>query len=191
MGRIMEVSDAAAGKQTVYQKYALAADDAGKLGLLAQAQILVLGASRSGKSQVCFSLADKRVFAANVPVTYTKGELDPLGPTCERLIQNRTAFVVGIYCDPKVLLERRLATRRGRNGMGDLASIVHECQLTQQFYNQNGIWSVDSSKHTTAELAEDIFSRYRMIHGARSHGRRARPDQKRPQIMAYADDRAI
>ena len=79
--------------------YVLSHDDGQAQGGIAEADVILVGVSRSSKTPTCFYLANRGIMAANVPLVPALGEPDALAnPHCP---------VIGLSIDAEVLIDIR------------------------------------------------------------------------------------
>ena len=79
--------------------YVLAHDDGQSAAGLAEADVILVGVSRSSKTPTCFYLANRGIKAANIPLV--PGTPDPPG------LVNPKCPVIGLTIDPQALIEIR------------------------------------------------------------------------------------
>ena len=85
--------------------YALAHDDGHSPTSLREADIVLVGVSRTSKTPTCFYLANRGLKAANVPVV-------PGSPLPSELAAPKGALVVGLTCHPEQLIDIRRSRMR-------------------------------------------------------------------------------
>lgn len=132
--------------------YALSNDDGMRLNKFDQADIIMVGVSRSGKTPTCLYLAlHFGMRAANYPITeedFEKGDLPE-----ELLAQKHKIFALDI--EP----ERLAAIRELRRPNSDYASLrrcYKEIQMAQDMFHRHGMTVLDSTTHSIEELASLI-----------------------------------
>lgn len=132
--------------------YALNNDDGMSLNKFDQADIILIGVSRSGKTPTCLYLAlHFCIRAANYPITeedFENGELPD-----ELLAHKHKIFALTI--DP----ERLAAIRELRRPNSDYASLrrcYREVQMAQDMFHRHGMTVLDSTTQSIEELASLI-----------------------------------
>jgi regulator of PEP synthase PpsR (kinase-PPPase family) len=132
--------------------YALANDDGMRLNRFDNADVILIGVSRSGKTPTCLYLAlHFGLRAANYPLTeedFEKGDLPD-----ELLAQRHKIFALTI--EP----ERLAAIRELRRPGSDYASMrrcYKEVQMAQDMYHRHSLTVLDSTTHSIEELASLI-----------------------------------
>jgi len=132
--------------------YALNNDDGMRLNKFDQADVIMVGVSRSGKTPTCLYLAlHFGMRAANYPITeedFEKGDLPK-----ELLAHTEKVFALTI--DP----ERLAAIRQLRRPDSDYASLrrcYKEVQMAQDMFHRYGVTVLDSTTHSIEELASLI-----------------------------------
>ena len=133
--------------------FALSFDDGARLKGLEEAQIILVGVSRSGKTPTCLYLAMQyKVFAANYPLTeadFMRGNLPaPLKPYKNRLF--------GLSISPERLHQIREERRPG-SSYASLAQCRREISATEDLFSKAGIPYVDSTRMSIEELAIEIM----------------------------------
>lgn len=132
--------------------YALNNDDGMSLNRFEQADVILVGVSRSGKTPTCLYLAlHFGIRAANYPITaedFEKGDLPD-----EVLAYGHKVFALTI--EP----ERLAAIRELRRPNSDYASLrrcYKEVQMALDMFHRNGLTLLDSTTQSIEELASLI-----------------------------------
>lgn len=132
--------------------YALHNDDGMRLNRFDQADVILVGVSRSGKTPTCLYLAlHFGMRAANYPITeedFEKGDLPE-----ELLVHREKIFALTI--DP----DRLAAIRELRRPNSDYASrrrCYKEVLMAQDMFHRYGMTVLDSTTHSIEELASLI-----------------------------------
>ena len=97
--------------------YVLAHDDGQAQAGLAEADVVLVGVSRSSKTPTCFYLANRGIKAANIPLV-------PNLPEPEGL-ETREVPVIGLTLEPKALIEIRRHRLRLIGGADGAAMVRH------------------------------------------------------------------
>jgi regulator of PEP synthase PpsR (kinase-PPPase family) len=136
--------------------FAIAHDDGQALSLLEQAEVVLVGASRTSKTPTCVYLAIRGVCAANVPVI--PGLALPL-----ELLSAQRPLVVGLWASP----DRLVQVRRNRlTSLGeirstsyvDIDSVRAEVTATRQLFEQRGWPVIDVSRRSVEETAASVLN---------------------------------
>ena len=133
--------------------FALSFDDGARLKGLEEADLILVGVSRSGKTPTCLYLAMQyKVLAANYPLTeedFLEGRLpEPLKPCRERLF--------GLSISPERLHQIREERRPGSR-YASLSRCREEVAAAEGLFRSHGIPFVDSTTMSIEELAIEIM----------------------------------
>lgn len=133
--------------------YALANDDGGMTRNYEQADVILLGVSRSGKTPTCLYLAlQYGVYAANFPLTDDEFES---GKLPEKLMSNRHKLY-GLTINPKRLQQ----IRRERRSAGKYASaqqVNFELRAAAAIFKRFSIPYIDTTEFSIEEIASRIL----------------------------------
>jgi regulator of PEP synthase PpsR (kinase-PPPase family) len=131
-------------------------DDGQSLDTLNEAEIVLVGASRTSKTPTCVYLAIRGLRAANVPLV-------PGLPLPEQLLKADGPLIVGLWASP----ERLIQVRRNRlSTMGEkrdtdyveLESVRAEITATRKIFEQHDWPSLDVSRRSIEETAAAIIN---------------------------------
>jgi regulator of PEP synthase PpsR (kinase-PPPase family) len=131
-------------------------DDGQALDTLDDAQVVLVGASRTSKTPTCVYLAIRGVRAANVPLV-------PGLPLPPALLTIRKPLVVGLWASP----DRLVQVRRNRlNTMGeardtdyvDLEAVRSEVSDTRKLFEQHDWPAIDVSRRSVEETAAAVIN---------------------------------
>jgi len=156
--------DASYFKRIAAIQYALNSDDGANARMLADADVILVGVSRTGKTPVCVYLAlQYGVLAANYPFTpedMASTQLPPLlQPLCKKLF--------GL-----TLSTSRLCSIREERYPGSQYASFAECQRELQWqnelYKRFGIPSIDTTGVSIEEISASIIDQVRLER--RQHG---------------------
>lgn len=136
--------------------FAIAHDDGQALGLLEQAEVVLVGASRTSKTPTCVYLAIRGVCAANVPVV-------PGIPLPEEILNARRPLIVGLWASPDRLVQvrRNRLTTLGEvrdTSYVDLDSVRAEVAATRQLFENQGWPAIDVSRRSVEETAASVLN---------------------------------
>lgn len=135
--------------------FTLGHDDGKRMQELKQADVVLVGASRTSKSVTCFYLASRGVFAANVPLI----PLQPLPAALTRLPSRR---VIGLTMNA-AHLESIRQTRVDRISnrpvahYAELSDIRAELREIRETMSRQGWECIDVSYKATEEVADQII----------------------------------
>lgn len=139
--------------------YAMALDDGQSTDHLQEADVIILGVSRSSKTPTCLYLANRGVRAANVPIV-------PGCPLPPALEQRQGAFadklVVGLTKSPDTLVEIRLARLKLLHGdknadYVDPDKVREEVQAARRLFTKLGCPVIDVTHRSIEETAAEIM----------------------------------
>jgi regulator of PEP synthase PpsR (kinase-PPPase family) len=133
--------------------YAMANDDGMRLDKFDEADVILVGVSRSGKTPTCLYLAMHfGLRAANYPITdedFHRGRLP------EGLIKHRHK-IVGLLIDAQ-RLHRIRQERRGGSEYASLERCERELQQAKRMFQTLGISAVDTTTHSIEEVSSQIM----------------------------------
>ena len=135
--------------------FSLAFDDGARVKGLEQADIILIGVSRTGKTPTCLYLAMQyRIMAANYPLTeddFLEGRLPkPLEPYRDKLF--------GLNIAPERLHQIREERRPG-SSYASLPQCRREIAAAENLYRSKQIRYIDSTAVSIEELAVEIMQR--------------------------------
>ena len=129
-------------------------DDGQSLDTIDDAQVILVGASRTSKTPTCVYLAIRGVRAANIPLV-------PGMPLPEVLMRVKKPLIVGLWVSP----DRLVQVRRNRLiSMGeerstdyiDLETVRAEIATTRKLFEQQDWPSIDVSRRSIEETAAAV-----------------------------------
>lgn len=131
-------------------------DDGQSLDSLDDAEIILVGASRTSKTPTCVYLAIRGLRCANVPLV-------PGIPLPESLLRAKRPLIVGLWASP----ERLIQVRRNRlSTMGEsrdtdyveLEAVRAEITATRKLYEQHEWPAIDVSRRSIEETSATIIN---------------------------------
>lgn len=148
--------------------FALTHDDGQSARDLHEADVVLVGVSRTSKTPTCIYLANRGIRAANIP--YVPG--CPLPPELEQI---KRPLIVGLTNDP----ERLVAIRRNRlrllnqsddTSYTDPERVKAELVEARRLYSRNGWPVIDVTRRSIEETAAEVMQllarkRPGMVHG--------------------------
>jgi len=139
--------------------YAMSHDDGQAGADLDQADVILVGVSRTSKTPTCIYLANRGIKAANVPVV-------PGCPLPPELLELSRPLVVGLTKDPARLVQLRRNRLRMISQSGeetdytDLESVREEVALARKLCSKNGWPVIDVTRRSIEETAATIMNHY-------------------------------
>ena len=136
--------------------YTIRHDDGQDLDMLDQAQVVLVGASRTSKTPTCVYLAIRGVRAANVPVV-------PGLALPPQILAVKHPLIVGLWASP----DRLVQVRRNRlNTLGearntsyvDLEAVRAEVTATRKLFENQGWPAIDVSRRSVEETAAAVLN---------------------------------
>jgi regulator of PEP synthase PpsR (kinase-PPPase family) len=143
--------------------YAIGHDDGQGGQDLEQADVVLVGVSRTSKTPTCIYLAHRGVRAANVPLV-------PHRPPPEKLFQLKKALVVGLTVSPDRLVQirknRLLNLKETRESTyTDPEGVREEIVLARRLFERQGWPVIDVTRRSVEETAAAVLN---LMHGG--HG---------------------
>ena len=136
--------------------FVMAHDDGQKAASLAEAEVILVGVSRTSKTPTCIYLANRGVKAANVPMV-------PGIPLPAALFNSKRALVVGLTEDPARLVEIRKNRMRLQNGeqtqsdYTDLEKVREEVADARRLFARQGWPVIDVTRRSIEETAAAVL----------------------------------
>jgi hypothetical protein len=149
--------------------YVLAHDDGQAAAGIAEADVCLVGVSRSSKTPTCFYLANRGIKAANVPIV-------PGAPLPEELAQ-APCPVVGLHIEVSALIEIRRHRLKLIGGGGvrsdatdyvDHESVKAEIQAARRLCTQYGWPVIDVTRRSIEETAATVLQLMEAWHARRA-----------------------
>jgi [pyruvate, water dikinase]-phosphate phosphotransferase / [pyruvate, water dikinase] kinase len=131
-------------------------DDGQSLDTIRDAEVILVGASRTSKTPTCVYLAIRGVRAANIPLVPGMG-------VPELLRNAKGPLIVGLWVSPDRLVQvrrNRLATMGETRNTDyiDLDLVRAEIAATRQLYEQQDWPSIDVSRRSIEETAASVMN---------------------------------
>jgi regulator of PEP synthase PpsR (kinase-PPPase family) len=150
------VMDADYFRRIAAMEFALAHDDGQNTNKLFEADVILLGASRTSKTPTCLYLANRGVKAANIPLV-------PGVPLPDELANLKTPLIIGLSKDPQQLVELRRTRLRELHESSatdyiDLEHVRREIQEARRLFAERGWPVIDVSRRAIEETAAEIVS---------------------------------
>ena len=143
--------------------YAIGHDDGQGGQDLEQADVVLVGVSRTSKTPTCIYLAHRGVRAANVPLVPTR-------PPPEKLFELKNTLVVGLTISPDRLIQirrnRLLSLKEDRESTYiDIEAVREETVKDRRLYERQGWPVIDVTRRSVEETAAAVMN---LLHGG--HG---------------------
>lgn len=143
--------------------YAIGHDDGQGGQDLDQADVVLVGVSRTSKTPTCIYLAHRGVRAANVPLV-------PGRPVPEKLYQLNNTLVVGLTISPDRLVQirrnRLLSLKQTRDSSYiDNDAVREEVIHARRLYEKQGWPTIDVSRRSVEETAAAVLNLLHKGHG--------------------------
>ncbi len=146
-------------KRIEAMEFSLAHDDGQSLATLNNADIVLIGVSRSSKTPTCIYLANRGLKTANIPMV-------PNVPMPIELFGLTKPLIIGLTKNPQSLIEIR---RNREREMGvfhdtnyvDLDLVRNEVQMARRLCEKNKWPMIDVSRRSIEETATKIMTLYK------------------------------
>ena len=140
--------------------YAMAHDDGQNIEGLAEADIILLGISRTSKTPTSIYLANRGLKAGNIPIV-------PNSPWPDIIDTYKTPFIVGLIASPARIAqirEQRLESlNAGKNSSyADAEQVSEEMKSTKRMFLKKGYPWVDVTRRSVEETAAKILNLYKI-----------------------------
>lgn len=137
-------------------EFAIACDDGQGLGHLHRADIILLGVSRTSKTPTCLYLANRGLFAANIPIVKDMALPAMLGDLT-------TPLIVGLTRDPQSLVDIRRNRLRFLQQLDETSyanpeSVAEEVLQAKRFCSKHGWPLLDVTRRSIEETAAEILN---------------------------------
>ncbi len=135
--------------------YVLAHDDGQSLRDLNEADVILVGVSRTSKTPTCIYLANRGIKAANVPIVPGMG-------LPEELLKADRPLKIGIFKDPRRLVQIR-RQRLKLQGHGedsdyvDPDAVAQEMREARRLYSEHDWATIDVSRKSVEETAATVL----------------------------------
>ena len=135
--------------------FALAQDDGHGTERLADADVIILGVSRTSKTPTCIYLANRGIKAGNIP-------LIPGHPMPAEITKLTKPMIIGLTKDPDNLVEIRrnrlhLLQQNEQTSYIDLEKVHEEVQTARRFFARIGCPVIDVTRRSIEETSAEIM----------------------------------
>lgn len=138
--------------------FAMAHDDGQNVNGLKDADVILLGVSRTSKTPTCIYLANRGIKAGNIPLV-------PSSPLPPQVLEYTKPLIIGLVASPNRIAEirgQRLASLRedGQSTYADEEEVRAEMLAAKRLFVKNGWRTVDVSRRSIEETAARILNVY-------------------------------
>ncbi len=143
--------------------YTLAHDDGQHVEDLADAEIVILGVSRTSKTPTSLYLANRGYKTANIPIV-------PGLPPPPEIFSDAAPFTVGLTNDPVRLTQLRrnrmlMQNQRDATDYIDLEKVRREVAEARRLFHANGWPVIDVTRRSIEETAAAVLQHHARFHG--------------------------
>lgn len=132
--------------------FAMVNDDGARIDKYDQADVILLGVSRSGKTPTCLYLAlHFGIKAANYPLTEEDFEKDEIP---KQLLKNKDKLVALTIDPPR--LNRIREERRPNSSYASIGRCHSEVRQALALFKRHHLWALDTTTHSIEEVASRI-----------------------------------
>ena len=142
--------------------FAMAHDDGQNVQGLAEADIVLLGVSRTSKTPTCIYLANRGYKAGNIPLV-------PGAPLPIILDQYKNPFIVGLVASPDRIVQIRQQRLMGlkqtqQTDYIDQDRVRDEMRQAKRMFLKKGYKVIDVTRKSIEETAAQIINLYKAHH---------------------------
>ncbi len=136
--------------------YTMAHDDGQAPKNLSQADVILLGVSRTSKTPTCIYLANRGIKAANIPIV-------PNCPLPEELFQLKNTLIVGLFTSPERLVQirkNRLISMKEKTDTdyANIDQVMEEVKFARRLYAEHNWPVIDVTRRSIEESAAAIIN---------------------------------
>lgn len=147
--------------------FAMAHDDGQQMDGLVDADIILLGISRTSKTPTSIYLANRGFKTGNIPLVPTGPEGIVLPPVIDLLPKNAGPLVVGLVASPDRIVEIREnrlrgLTATGRSGYTDQDLVRDEMKSAKRQFARRGFPVIDVSRRSIEETAAQVINLFKL-----------------------------
>jgi len=151
------ILDAEYFKRIDAMHFTLAHDDGQLLDSIDEADVVLVGVSRTSKTPTCMYLANRGIKAANVPLV-------PGADPPAELLAARRPLIVGLTREPKSLTEVRRSRlqlmAKDVPGYADLEKVQEEITNARRLFTDRGWPVIDVTRRSIEEASATILQHY-------------------------------
>ena len=135
-------------------QYAVTNDDGQISSNLKEAEIILIGVSRTSKTPTSMYLANKGIKVANVPFV--------LNQKINLNVNRKKTLLIGLFASPERLLQIRKSRLNSLNEENEtnytnLESVKKELQQARRYFNENKCSTIDVSRKSIEEIAAAVL----------------------------------
>ena len=139
-------------------QFAMDYDDGQRISMVGNADIVLVGVSRTSKTPTCMYLANRGFKVANIPLV-------PGQPSPSEAFLNPDTFFIGLVCDPKNLSDIRQNRLKLMNedrhiDYADMQYVKEEVASSRKLFRQKGWPVIDVTRKSIEETAASIIQLY-------------------------------
>ena len=155
--------DAAYFKRIEAMDFTLIHDDGQQTNDLANADIIILGVSRTSKTPTSLYLANRGYKTANIPLV-------PNVPLPDQVLEARGPFIIGLTNDPVRLTQVRrnrmlMLNQKDETDYIDLDKVRREVTDARRLFRRHGWPVIDVTRRSIEETAAAVLQHYARFHG--------------------------
>lgn len=150
--------------------FALSYDDGRNLEGIGEADVILVGVSRTSKTPTCFFLAKQGIRAANIPLV-------PLVPFPDHVASYEHPLFVGLIQSPQHLVHLRRSRLHADgvkelegNAYLDIDAVTDEIRDARRIFSRHGWPVIDVSRRSIEETAAEIQSLLQALREKRKDG---------------------
>ncbi|MDH5748910.1 MAG: kinase/pyrophosphorylase [Rhodospirillales bacterium] len=133
-------------------------DDGQSISELDQADVVLLGVSRTSKTPTCIYLANRGIKAANIPIV-------PGSPLPQELMETNRPLIVGLIHDAKQLVQirrnrLRMLNQNEETDYIDPETVTREVNESRKLFTKHGWPVIDSTRKSIEEVAATVIKIY-------------------------------
>lgn len=149
--------------------FAIHHDDGQHLETIDDAEVILVGASRTSKTPTCFYLANRGIKAANIPLV-------PGVPVPPEAFEHQGPLYVGLVETPERLVELRrnrlksgetLDAKLSDSKYLDIGEVEHEIRNARKLFSSHGWPVIDVTRRSVEETAAEIMILFNRHHPER------------------------
>ena len=123
-----------------------------------QADVVLLGVSRTSKTPTCIYLANRGIRAANIPIV-------PGSPLPDELMETSRPLIVGLTNDAKQLVHirrnrLRMLNQNEETDYIDLETVSREINESRKLFTRHGWPVIDTTRKSIEEVAATVIKMY-------------------------------
>jgi hypothetical protein len=138
--------------------FTMAHDDGQSPGDLDEADVILVGVSRTSKTPTCIYLANRGIKAANIPLV-------PDIPLPAELETAKKPLIIGLVANPERLIQIRRnrllsLNEKTETDYVDRAAVAAEVAHARKLYSRNGWPVIDVTRRSIEETAAAVLNLY-------------------------------